>query len=59
MGYPGGVDHPGLLELGPLRSEAVEEPGAAAEQDWHEVNLEFVEQARRQALLHDLRATCH
>ena len=47
----GRLDRPHGLELEPGAVEVVEEAGAAAEQDRHEVRLHLVEQAGGEVLL--------
>jgi hypothetical protein len=45
VGDDGRLDHPGDLQLRPVRAEPVEQPDAVAEEHRDEVDLQLVEQA--------------
>src|SRR5205823_8243531 len=52
----GRLDGPDLLELHLCVPEVVEEASTIAEQHWNHVELELVQQSRRQVLLSDVAA---
>ena len=54
MGHAGGLDHPSALELD--AAEPLEEANAPSEQQWHDVNLHFVDEPRAERLLDRVRA---
>ena len=54
---PGALDRLDLSNPRVGLAEVVEEPGAAIEEDRNKRDQHFVEQARREILLHDVRAT--
>ena len=55
MGDPGSRNDPHAFELNRLDAEMVKQPDTAAQQHWHEVDVEFVEQSGLEALLRDAR----
>src|SRR5690349_1050926 len=56
VGDAGGLDRAELLELNAGGPEVVEQASAVAEEYWDDVELDLVQQPRRQVLVHDLGA---
>src|SRR4051812_17442149 len=53
--HPSALDHPRALQIDRPSAEVVEQSDAAPEQDGHQVDVDFVEESRPDALLHDAR----
>src|SRR5262245_15070879 len=56
MGHAGGLYYSDTFQQVGCRAQLIEQPDAATQQYWHQVDLYFVEQPGRDALLHDTRA---
>jgi len=56
MGDTRSLDDTDCLQLNRINAQVVEQPDTLPEQDWHQVDTDFVEQPCPQALLDDMRA---
>ena len=56
MGHVRRLHDPDPLELDPAGAGTLEQPSAGTEEHGHEVDLELVDEARREVLLRDVRA---
>jgi hypothetical protein len=59
MGDARRLDRADLRELHLRGVEVVEQPGAVAQQDGHDVKLELVQESRRKVLIHDFWVTMY